>query len=471
VPRPQIFTYLLLAFLLERLAAARRGKPPMWIFPLIQTVWTNVHGPILGGLLGSVLILGGAIPGLSPRGRVLWTLSLIPASFIHPQGVKAVTEYLPHLAGEGLFRQTIREWLPLHHPLQRDLPQAPATWTLMGASLILGMAGFVNRRYSRRWGYGLILILLAAAPLAAVRHRDLLAIAFVPAAAAWMPAAFSGRIIVPTRAATVVALSLAAFLAVVPGAGLFRYRPAWPPKIGLWENEFPSGGVQFLGRNKLNGRIFNSYDFGGYLANKLPSSKVFIDGRYFVYGERIYREYLEARDGGPAARRILDRAQADFLLIRYPDPSGYQNLAARARDWRDWALVFWDDESLLYIRRSAASPQWLDAHEYRRLDPTLPPAFEQTDTWVRSFRDLVREAWRARLEAPSALKPALLRALAFEYNGRDGDAAAIYREMLEDRPEHAAALAGLKRLLARHPEGLPPPTPRERLRLEFDLGP
>jgi hypothetical protein len=296
--------------------------------------------------------------------------------------------------------------------------------------------------------------------------------AFVPAAAvsimSWRhraPAGTAPRAGIPSGewridrrlGAPLIVLSLM-FLAV-PAFGFLGYGRAWPPDPRLDTNHFPVAAANFLEKEPVGSRIFNAYDYGGYLIDRLaPKRKVFIDGRYFVYGEAIYRDYLEIRDGGGNARALLDRYRADLLLVRYPEPDGYQGLAAEVRAWTGWSLVFWDDISLLYVKDSAATREWLSKHAYGWLDPTLPPAMEDVAYWRIHFQNLLSEAGRAQAEAPNAVRPLLVEALACEYNGLDGDAASAYEAILKRHPGNRPANDGLKRIRSRHPGGIPAPT-------------
>ena len=52
LPRPHVFTFLLLALWLERLERLRNAeKIPLWQFPLIMLFWANLHGGFLFGIL------------------------------------------------------------------------------------------------------------------------------------------------------------------------------------------------------------------------------------------------------------------------------------------------------------------------------------------------------------------------------------------------------------------------------------
>jgi hypothetical protein len=441
LPRPQIFTYLCLALLLERLGAIRRGASP-WMLPVLQLLWTNLHGPWVGLSSGSLLLLGGALPDFSWRRR--WKLIgfLALASLMHPQTYRVLIEPLPRLLGGGLYRQTIQEWLPIQHPVLRAIPQAPAAFLIMGLGAAAGIVGlFTSRR--RAWGYGAFLIALSLAPFVSSRNRDLICVALVPGIAFLFGDLRSLR---ARRAVSTALLVLSSVLILVPQAGFLHYPAAWPWRWRLSRANCPEGAVAFLNREGVGARMFNAYDYGGFLIDQLHTKRLdFIDGRLII-GEDVYRDYLEVQDGSDRSRMILDRYDVDLLVIRYPQPGGYQDLAARARDWPDWAFVFWDDATVVFVRRARVRPAWLQAHAYRWLDPTLPPIMRTRAYWVDHSEDLLEEAERAAKDAPRAARPVLAEALTYEYNGRPQDAARAYRRVLEMHPENRPAREGLSRL-------------------------
>jgi hypothetical protein len=438
IPRPQIFTYVCMALFLERLAAARRDASP-WVLPVIQLFWTNLHGPWVGLVSGSLLLLGGAIPQSSWSKRFQLVLLLAAASLCHPQTYRVLIEPLPRLLGGGLYRQTIQEWLPLSHPMERVIPQAPAAFLIMALGLVMAMVSVFKIPGRRSFGYPLLLALLALSPLVSNRNRDLISVALAPGFAFLFPA------FRPGRRATLPFLIAALAMVVIPPAGLFKYPPAWPPRFELSRQNCPVAAAAFLNREPIGSRMFNAYDYGGYLMDTLKPKRLdFIDGRLLV-GEDVYREYLETRDGGADAQAVLGRYDVDLLVIRYPQPGGYQNLAAQVRDWPDWALVFWDDETLIYVRRDRVPAEWLSSHQFRWLDPTLPPAMRNREYWIRHGEELVQEARRAADVAPTAARPVLAQALVLEYNGRLKEAAETYRRVLVTHPDNRPAREGLKR--------------------------
>lgn len=467
LPRPQLFTYLALALVFDRVGAARAARRTPWELLGVQALWTNAHGAVVGLAVLGLLLAGGALPDLSWRRRGAFMAALVAASCLAPQGPLPLLDNLRQLAGGGLYRQTVSEWLPLLDPGQRGLPQAPAALALCGLALAAGAAGLVTARRGRP-GYALLLLALGAAPLAAVRNRDLLAMAALPALAA-LPLVAAWR---APRAAGPVGGLLAAALLVAPNAGLAGY----PPPVvrpGLVATGSPVGAVRFLQREPVGRRVFNVYDQGGYLVHELaPARRVFVDGRYFVYGEALYRDYLELRDGAPDARERLRRADADLLVLRYPAADGYMGLARAAAGWPEWHLVYWDDESLLYARDDAAPTAWLAAHGYSLAHPLVSQA-RATDAawWQANAIGLVREAWRASGEAPDAIRPRLTLAVALEYAGRPGDAARTYREILAAHPAARPAREGLERLRAANGGTEPAAPPESTFRAVFGLPP
>ena len=54
-----------------------------------------------------------------------------------------------------------------------------------------------------------------------------------------------------------------------------------PSGFGVRSHFFPEAATAFLERHRLDDRVFNTYEFGGYLIwRRWPANQVFIDGRY-----------------------------------------------------------------------------------------------------------------------------------------------------------------------------------------------
>jgi hypothetical protein len=468
VPRPQLFTYVLLALVLER-AQALRGATSLrglLVLPLAQLFWTNLHGPVPGLALSLLLVFGGAFPNLVLRDRAALVALVLGASLAHPQGPRVLADSVQHLAGDGLYRRMVSEWLPLLDPVQAALLARPWTIGLAAAAALLALLALTRPAGRGRAVWPLLLLGVAAAPFAAVRNRDLLAFGVLPALAGLWPA--FGRVPRPVGwSAALGALALA--LAIAGGAIGPR---AWPPRLSLDRTGFPVEATAFLERSgSAPLRIVNAYDFGGYLVHALPPGwTIGIDGRYFVYGEALVRDYLALRDAHPGSRERLTELGADLLLLRYPGADGYGALARQATTWPEWSLVYWDDQALLFARQSGRTAALRAGRESGIFDPTNPPRQEEPSWWREHFRAVVRDCWRAAIDAPRSAKPLLALGLAFEYNGRDGDALRFYREVEALYPGHRLARGAAARVSERH-AAPPSPTSDAALRAEFGLPP
>jgi hypothetical protein len=111
------------------------------------------------------------------------------------------------------------------------------------------------------------------------------------------------------------------------------------------------------------GRVFNDYDFGGYLiANGVPT---FIDGRTELFGEQFMVDHHLATELIAPDRlfALLKDHHIEATLLRT------QSGAAQLLDHVDgWQKVYSDDVATLHLRRPAAT---------HAAEPTIRPAAQQ----------------------------------------------------------------------------------------------
>ncbi|HEX7880337.1 MAG TPA: hypothetical protein VF720_13060, partial [Candidatus Eisenbacteria bacterium] len=209
VPRPHLFSYFLLALTLERFGAARRGEASWWWLPLIQLAWTNAHGPVVGLGVMTLLLLGG---GTGWRARLPVLAAVLVASLVHPSGFRALTDYLAHLGGAGLYRQVVQEWQPILDPTQARLPGRLPTLVLAALTFLALCVSLIGGRPWPRWGLALLLAGLCAGPFLAARNRDFLAIAALPVLALlsgpWPSPRKGWRVPIRTAGALITAMAL-----------------------------------------------------------------------------------------------------------------------------------------------------------------------------------------------------------------------------------------------------------------------
>jgi hypothetical protein len=164
---------------------------------------------------------------------------------------------------------------------------------------------------------------------------------------------------------------------------LFWLQPQTGLGLGVARDNDPSGLVDFLQRERVTGFLYNDVKFGGYLVwRRYPETQVFIDSRNEIYGDLLHdiarsmqepqtwKAFLERR-GIEAA---MLRYQPTLQKVLYTSPDGTQHPGERAFaatyfPQSDWAVVFWDDEGMILVRRDAAHQDVIARQEYRALHP------------------------------------------------------------------------------------------------------
>ncbi len=205
------------------------------------------------------------------------------------------------------------------------------------------------RRRRVRAADWLLLIAFGAAGMTAFRNTAFVAF-FAPiylATYGWPPltAKFRALDTVTAPAAAVLAGLLLAWK--LSYGGLFQLRVA--------EWKFPVGAAHFVAEKAPDARIWNTYEYGGYLIWALgPRQKTFIDGR--ALNESVYRDYREMLRARPKNRHLFDDYGVDLIVTNsFEFVSGvlYPLVTTLATSQESgWELVYQDAQALVFARVS-----------------------------------------------------------------------------------------------------------------------
>ncbi len=163
---------------------------------------------------------------------------------------------------------------------------------------------------------------------------------------------------------------------------------ALPPGIvwgaGMASGNEPAAAVDFLDHEGVGDRLFNDVLFGGYLVwRRFPDRSVFIDGRNEVYAP-LLRDIFGSLKDGPAWERLLERHGIDAAMLRYPPTlqkvwlpaaPGHPPLATERAfsavyfPKQRWALVYWDDDAMIFVKRAERYKDVISRLEYAQLNP------------------------------------------------------------------------------------------------------
>ncbi len=374
--RPHLFTLLFVVIFARVLEAARLGRTRLlfWL-PPIMLLWTNLHG---GFFVGIILI------GCYAAGELLhWLLEKDPAvaraalarskpfalaalasaalTFLNPYTYQLHAHMYRFLSGSFHLR-LINEYQSTS--FQTNL----AAW--YEPLVLLGIPAAAWCFYRRRFAQGILLAgwvhlgifsvrnlpiyLLLAAPVVAAMLHELLLLAGRAPLAAWVGKSvrafenfardFGANDALPRW-------HLASVFGMLAVAAVF-YAPAPPRSFRAQYDpkEFPEAAVSALRSQHLPGGIFTDDEWGDYLIYRLyPNTKVFVDGRFDLYGEAFTKKYLDLLNAKFGWQETLDKYDVETVLLRVDTP-----LTGALKESRRWRPVY--DDGLAIVFRSRSAP-------------------------------------------------------------------------------------------------------------------
>jgi hypothetical protein len=107
----------------------------------------------------------------------------------------------------------------------------------------------------------------------------------------------------------------------------------------------PVEATDYLQASDLNGPMFNSYNWGGYLIFYAPDEPVFVDGRTDLYGDTFLQTYLQTAVGTEGWRDTLNEYGIRLVFVE-----ARSGLARRLRDEPGWSPVYEDDLAVIFTR-------------------------------------------------------------------------------------------------------------------------
>ena len=106
----------------------------------------------------------------------------------------------------------------------------------------------------------------------------------------------------------------------------------------------PAEAVNFIRETKPAGRLFNSYNWGGYILWELPEYPVFIDGRTDLYDDDLINEWLQVLRAEPGWQAGLERWQVRLILVENGTPVVGQ------LEQNGWKQLYQDELAVIYGR-------------------------------------------------------------------------------------------------------------------------
>ena len=322
-------------------AADRRGAPSFWLLPLMA-LWANLHG---GFVFGLVLIAPVALDAVwNADAELRKPLALRWAAFAG--AALAASCCTPYGWNSLLASQKILE---LGGALPLIMEWRPANFGSIGpfeVCLLLGI-GLALLRGARLPPLRIVLLLgLLHMALAQGRAAEILALLAPMVLAAPLARQFGCGADDTARPAGSQQGPLYAGLAILLVAGTLAFA-AWyrfEPNV----RQSPVAAVAALKKMNFT-RVFNDYDFGGYLIAN--GAATFIDGRTELFGEKFFVDHNAASGLMEPENlfRLLNQYKIEATLMRT------QSAATKLLDHIDgWQKVYADDIATIHVRKPGA---------------------------------------------------------------------------------------------------------------------
>lgn len=392
--RPNQMTYFFLAAFLCLIEELRSKRSPgfpgaSYVLPILMLFWANVHsGFIFGAAVAGIYLFSELLRTLfvvdhRTDRRLIVVLALtILAGLLNPNGYGVVSTLLRESSPfqKSVITELMRPFDFVVYGTYRYLVEALSYVSVACISVVVCAIAEYRRRgqapgFSRsqpgsrsvtggarpllasllhQTEYAFLVVLFGFMSFTAVRFIPLLAIASTP---------IIGNLLLTIADPTARKLSKyllpEAALVSLLACGAWSAFPLTVLKMPLVSDFFPEPAVGFIKRNGLQGRLFNYYDWGGFLIWRFyPDKVVFVDGR--GHSERAYFQYLSVIGadrsivaGIPVHKAVLDANSVRSILIPGTGrDGGLVPLIALLESDPEWRLVFYFKNCLLYSRET-----------------------------------------------------------------------------------------------------------------------
>lgn len=340
--RPHLMTILFVALFLYWLENwARNGyvkwQKSIWLgLPILMLCWVNMHGGFIAGFLIwgiflAELTIKSVLHALAEQRSLLRALShpeivtLIFAGLamgllaaLNPLGVEIFLYPFQTVSIEKL-RIYIQEW---QSPDFHYLSLQPFIWLLL---ILIAVSAFVPKRWELR-DFLLVATFLYLA-LTAVRNVALFALV-APLPILRLLEGLDPRMVMPNLPSEFSFLRANRSSIEHPKINLFvlglillgcvvRTVMVYPEEAIFKElaGVTPAGAVHYLKNTQPQGRLFNSYNWGGYLLWMLPEIPVFVDGRTDLYNDEILEQWFQVAQFRDGWEEVIERWQINVILM------------------------------------------------------------------------------------------------------------------------------------------------------------
>jgi hypothetical protein len=369
--RAYLVSYLFTAlyiFLLERRRIQDKAFP-CWLLPLINCIWVNSHSGFIMGL-GIIFIyfLDESVTEKDKK-KSFYLLKIFSftflSSFLNPYGYKLFLQSFIVGQSYGFMEKFLVEW---NRPdLFGEHLSFTAFW-LISAFFII----FTIRKASLR--DIIIWLIFSYMAFKAVRHITLFCIIIVPIFIKHVELLLKDRLNFTKSIQNFIESGNYIKIIVLIICFFIFFRTVFlisTEDFSMEKEMFPYYGVEFIKSNNLPGRLYNPYEWGGYIMwTMYPEKLVFCDGRAtVVYSEEICKESYFSMAGKDIS--VFDKYNINIVLCnKINEPLGMKMPSVLQNKPDEWCLIYSDENSYIFIRNNSLNKKIIDG--FYRGDLAIP---------------------------------------------------------------------------------------------------
>ncbi len=351
--RPVMVTVLFMALFLkigESLRDINSHLLKISALTLFQVLWNNMQGL---SAIGPAIVLSFLIGSIQQKKTIKPLATLLLAQlltlFVNPYGIagfllpfRLLIKLRP--ISDNLYSQNISENTPLFQLGSAEMHYA------FTAAVVVFIAMF-SLLYAKKRGLSHIILLLLFTLLAIAAVRNVLLLVVVSLYI--INKNLSVVELFKNKRANAVAVTTALFvifsMIVLHGTMLFKCRGL----DGVSPFRIPDKElIAFFKSNPIQGNCFNGDRYGGYVSWILhPAKKVFIDGRFTIKPEYLFREYLSVLDRPELFEVVAKKYAISHALLPVAVFDRHLKLAKYLYNCDGWNLHYFDGSSVLLVRQ------------------------------------------------------------------------------------------------------------------------
>jgi hypothetical protein len=235
-------------------------------------------------------------------------------------------------------KENIGEWLPV------TISNPMGIQFFIYIILLVILLAFSFRKID--WSYLIICAVFAYLGFSSWRHMPVFLIVSIPLWVNIVEAITGEELVFLVKKKWFLA-SMGLIVAVTIFQGYQRINSAMNVEQISKLGNYPLKAVQYLKENKLEGNMFNEYNWGGFLIWQYPEKKTFIDGRMpsWKMGEvRILERFNNIMRYEDGWEKKLDEYDISFVLI---GNNPFNQAAYRSIGWTE---AYSDELSVVFLR-------------------------------------------------------------------------------------------------------------------------